>query len=105
MGWPVILTPQSQEDLREIVTYIARDSPERARTFGNILIDKALSITAFPEMGQVVPEVADPSVREIIHGSYRIIYELVRDPNAVYVLRFWHGARGTPEINESSQDI
>ena len=42
MGWPVILTPQSQDDLREIVSYIARDSSERARKFGNTLIDKAL---------------------------------------------------------------
>jgi len=30
-GWPVILTPQSQEDLRKIVLFIARDSPDRAR--------------------------------------------------------------------------
>ena len=51
MGWPVILTPQSQDDLREIVSYIARDSPDRARRFGNTLIDKALSIGTFPEMG------------------------------------------------------
>ena len=57
MGWPVILTPQSQDDLREIVSYIARDSPDRARRFGNILIDKALSIGTFPEMGQIVLEV------------------------------------------------
>lgn len=100
MGWPVILTPQSQADLQEIVSYIARDSPERARRFGNVLIDKAMFIGTFPEMGQVVPEVRDPSVREIIHGSYRIIYELARDPNAVFILRFWHGARGTPEIKK-----
>ena len=100
MGWPVILTPQSQDDLREIVSYIARDSPDRARRFGNTLIDKALFIGTFPEMGQIVLEVGDPSVREIVHGSYRIIYELVRDPNAAFVLRFWHGARGTPDINE-----
>jgi toxin ParE1/3/4 len=99
MGWPVILTPQSQDDLREIVSYIARDSPDRARAFGNALIDKALSIGTFPEMGQIVLELGDPSVREIIHGSYRIIYELVRDPNAIFVLRFWHGARGVPDIN------
>jgi toxin ParE1/3/4 len=99
MGWPVILTPQSQDDLREIVSYIARDSPDRARRF-NTLIDKALSIGTFPEMGQIVLEVGDPSVREIVHGSYRIIYELVRDPNSAFVLRFWHGARGTPDINE-----
>jgi toxin ParE1/3/4 len=95
MGWPVVLTPQAQDDLREIVSYIARDSPDRARRFGNTLIDQALSIGIFPEMGQVVFEVGDPSVREIIHGSYRIIYELRHDPNAVFVLRFWHGARGT----------
>jgi toxin ParE1/3/4 len=98
MGWPVILTPQSQEDLREIVSFIARNSPERARVFGNTLIDKALSLGTQPEMGRVVPEQDDPAVREIVHGAYRIIYEVVHDPTTVFVLRFWHGARGTPEF-------
>jgi plasmid stabilization system protein ParE len=74
MGIPVILTPQSQEDLRSIVWHIARDNPERARAFGHQLIDKALSIGALPERGRVVPELNDPSVRELIHGSYRIIF-------------------------------
>ncbi len=98
MGCPVILTDQSQDDLREIVFFIARDSAERARRFGNGLIDQALSIGNFPEMGRIIPELGDPTVREIIHGSYRIVYEILRDPNAVYVLRFWHAARGKPEI-------
>ena len=101
MGWPVILTEQSQHDLREIVVFIARDSSDRARRFGNELIDQALSIGNFPEMGRTVPEFGDPSVREIIHGSYRIVYELFHEPNAVFVLRFWHGARGTPEIRNA----
>jgi hypothetical protein len=39
MGWPVILTPQSQDDLREIVSFVARDSPNRARRFGHLLLD------------------------------------------------------------------
>src|SRR5690349_2777720 len=98
MGVPVILTPQSQEDLRNLVRYIAKDNPERARTFGYELIDKALSIGLMPERGRVVPELKDAAVREIIHGSYRIIYELVRDPEAVFVLRFWHAARGEPDM-------
>ncbi len=97
MGCPVILTDQSQDDLREIVCFIARDSAEHARRFGNELIDQALSIGNFPEMGRIVPELGDPTAREIIHGSYRIVYEILRDPNAVYVLRFWHAARGKPE--------
>ena len=101
MGWPVTLTKQSQEDLREIVSFIARDSPADAGRFGNVLIDQALSIGRFPQIGRVVPEIGDPSVREIIHGSYRIVYELLREPNAVFVLRFWHSARGVPEIRGS----
>lgn len=98
MGLPVILTPQSQDDLREVVEHIAADSPELARAFGNLLIDKALSIAPLPERGRMVPELGDPAVRELIHGSYRIIYEILGDPAAVYVLRFWHAARGTPRI-------
>ena len=92
MGLPVILTPQSQKDLQEIVAYIARDNPERVRSFGNELIDKALSLAILPQRGRVTPEANDPDVREIMHGPYRIIYEVLSDK--IYVLRFWHGARG-----------
>lgn len=102
MGLHVVLTPQSQADLRSIVSYIASDDPERARSFGYLLIDKALSIGAMPERGRVVPELNDPAVREIIHGAYRIIYEVLREPDAVFVLRFWHAARGEPEIPRAS---
>jgi plasmid stabilization system protein ParE len=88
-------------DLEAIVTFIAEDNPERARTFGNELIDRALSLTTFPERGRVVPEIGEPAVREIIHGSYRIIYEIFSGPGSVFVLRFWHGARGEPEIKST----
>ncbi len=98
MGCKVILTPQSVDDLREIVAFIAQDNPERARSFGNELIDRALSIAAFPELGRVVPEIGEPAVREVIRGSYRIIYEIFPSQEVIYVLRFWHGARGEPEI-------
>ena len=76
MGFKVILTPQSIDDLRETVTFIAQHNPERARTFGYELIDQALSLATFPERGRAVPEIGEPSVREIIHGSFRIIYEI-----------------------------
>jgi toxin ParE1/3/4 len=98
MGCPVILTPQSQEDLCEIVSRIAGDDPKRARSFGYELIDHALAVGKFPEIGRMVPELNEFAVREVIHGSYRIIYEIFRDPNAVYVLRFWHAARGKPKV-------
>ncbi len=101
MGCKVILTPQSIGDLEAIVTFIAKDNPERARTFGNELIDRALSVATFPGRGRVVPEIGEPAVREIIHGSYRIIYEIFPESASIFVLRFWHGARGEPEIKEA----
>ena len=101
MGCPVILTQQSRDDLEGIVRHIARDSPERAKGFGHLLIDKAMSISPLPERGRIVPEINDSSVREIIHGSYRIVYEIFHDPTVVYVLRFWHSARGTPDLKRN----
>lgn len=98
MGVPVIITPKAIADLEEIVRFIAVDSPERAKRFGYTLIDHALALSPFPEIGRMTPEVGDPAVREIVHGAYRIIYELRRDPTAIFILRFWHGARGKPEF-------
>jgi len=67
------------------------------------LIDQALSLADFPERGRVVPEVRHPTVRESIHGSYRIIYEVVPEQMTVYVLRFWHAARGKPSVESGSE--
>ncbi len=57
MDHKVILTPQAIEDLRQAVTVIAEYNPERARTVGQELIDRALSLATFPERGRVVPEI------------------------------------------------
>src|SRR5580765_2382729 len=100
MDLPLILTPQALDDLQQIVSFIARDNSERAYSFGNELIDKALSLENLPLRGRVLPELNDADVRELIHGSYRIIYEVL--PEKIYVLRFWHGARGEPEVRKKS---
>jgi plasmid stabilization system protein ParE len=86
------------EDLSGIVRYIAADSPDRANAFGHALLDAALAIEPFPERGRQVPEAGDPAVRELLHGHYRIIYEVQQNPDTVYVLRFWHAARGAPDL-------
>ena len=41
---------------------------------------------------------AQDDLREIIRRPYQIVYEIFPEQNAVYVLRFWHDARGEPEI-------
>ncbi len=100
MGCAVIVTPQGIEDLGGIVRHIAADAPERARDFGQRLLTKALSVGTFPAMGRVVPETTDPTVREVLMGDYRILYEIYPDRGVVYILRFWHAARGEPDLKK-----
>ena len=98
MACKVILSPRAIQDLREIVRYISFDNPQAAAKFGYTLIDAALSLGSLPERGRFVPELADGITREILCGAYRIVYRLSSDQKAVWVSRFWHAARGTPEI-------
>lgn len=102
MGYQVALSPSARRDLRDIVRYISLDSPERAVKFGQFLISSTKRLADFPEMGRVVPEFRDPSIREIVvRRLYRVIYRVDHGDCRVDVIRFWHGARGTPEIEEA----
>lgn len=94
----VVFAERSRSDLRTITFRVARLSgATRGERLGNQLIDKALTLKTFPERGRVVPEFADPEIREIIFKSYRIVYRV--RAGHVEVIRFWHAARGTPEID------
>jgi toxin ParE1/3/4 len=100
MDFTIILTPQAIEDLREIVTFIARDNPAKAEEFGNLLCDKTETLGAHPLLGRVVPEFRRHEIRELIYKSYRIVYRLDESSKAIHILHFWHGARGTPSLPE-----
>jgi toxin ParE1/3/4 len=96
-NFKVIFAPQAGRDLETIVQYIAKHAgAEIAERFGIQLVEKALSLKTFPERGRVVPEVGQP-FREIIFRSYRIVFRLSGD--LVEVIRFWHAARGIPQID------
>jgi len=87
----VIWVPSAIDDLRKIQEYIARDSMNYARKFTEDAFNSTERLTIFPKSGRVVPEYGNPNIREIGHGSYRIIYELVN--GEVHVLAVIHGRR------------
>jgi plasmid stabilization system protein ParE len=101
MGYQVALSPSARRDLRDIVRYISLDSPERAVSLGQFLVSSTKRLADFPEMGRVVPEFGDSSLREIVVRLYRVIYRVDHGDCRVDVARFWHGARGTPEVQEA----
>jgi len=98
MGRKVIISPSGESDLSDIVSYIARHNRDAAVRLGTALIARTELLAEFPEVGRIMPESKRSDLREIIHRSYRIIYRVRRDQPIVEVVRFWHAARGFPQI-------
>ena len=91
MARRVAWTETVWRDLERIADYIAEDSPGYAAAFVRRIRDRARSLEELAARGRVVPELDQPAVRELIVGSYRIIYEI--SERSVYVLGLIHGSR------------
>jgi plasmid stabilization system protein ParE len=84
-------TPQTADDLEAVCLFIARDSPQLAATFADRVLRAADLLATFPRSGRIVPELRLGNIREIIVGSYRVIYRIRQDD--VHLLTLHHGAR------------
>ena len=98
MDFEVFLSPEALIDLERIVVFISLENAVAAEQMGHQLLDTALSLRTFPERGRVVPEFGLSHLREIVFRTYRIIYRLNNKIHRIEVVRFWHGARGFPQI-------
>lgn len=87
----VIWTDPALKDLHDIIEHIAEDSPVYAERFGLQVVEAPRRLGQFPNCGRMVPEFKDENIRELIYGSYRIIY-LIRH-NACYITAVIHGSR------------
>ena len=70
-------THQALADLTAIRAFINQDSPHYASVIIARLIAATDRLAPFPESGRIVPEFADPSIREVVLKPYRIVYRLV----------------------------
>jgi plasmid stabilization system protein ParE len=74
-----------------ITAFIAKDSVNYAKRFGQRLREAPKPLKLFPRLGAVVPEFDRETLRELLVGSYRVIYE-VREPDC-YIIAVVHGSR------------
>ncbi|MCL1976079.1 MAG: type II toxin-antitoxin system RelE/ParE family toxin [Firmicutes bacterium] len=84
-------TKTAMDDLLSIWQYIAKDSYVYADKFTDKLLASTNILEDFPLSGVIVPELANPNIREIIYGSYRVMY-LIMDED-IFVTQVTHGAR------------
>ena len=56
----------ARDDLRSIVSFIARDSAIYAATVGGRIATAANGLERYPRSGRMVPEYEDPDLRELM---------------------------------------
>ena len=85
-------TSQAIKDIDSISEYIARDSEHYAKIQAQRFFDIVIILETQPSYGKIVPEKQDPSLRELLLGSYRIIYRIVTD-NRIDIITVHHSKR------------
>ncbi|NJM94142.1 MAG: type II toxin-antitoxin system RelE/ParE family toxin [Cytophagales bacterium] len=92
----IIWTDIAIDDLKAIHDYISRDSPRYADRYTEKLIARVDQLVEAPLSGRVVPEFGSTDIRELIEGSYRIVYKMLNDKIAI--ARIHHSARLLQQI-------
>ena len=72
----IVWSPLALEKLEASAKFIALDKPSAADKWVNDIFDRIDLLGSQPELGREVPELLGSNYREVIFGSYRIIYKV-----------------------------
>lgn len=87
----LIWTARALDDLERLIEYIEKDAPMTACRFAQRVIDRVELLQSNPQAGSWTLEDETRTYREILQGSYRIIYRVEDD--TVYLVAVHHAAR------------
>ena len=97
--YDIIWAGVAENDLKEIIEYIATDSPTNALITLKKIKQKPSSLYTLPERGRIVPELKDQGIllyRELIVPPWRIIYRI--SEMKVYVLSVLDARQNVEDI-------
>ncbi len=84
-------TVGARENLREIVEFIAHDSPTYAASVAARITLATRRLRDYPRVGRMIPEYGIEELRELIILNYRVAYRL--DENHSVIIAITHGRR------------
>ncbi len=98
-NFKIVWARTAETDLKEIVNYIATDSPVNALKIFRKIKKSASSLYTMPERCRVVPELKEEGImqyRELIVKPWRIIFRIAE--KKVYVLSVLDSRRNIEDI-------
>jgi plasmid stabilization system protein ParE len=87
----ILWSPRAEADLKEIRAFIETDSPAWADLTVRRLVAAVERLREFPDSGRIVPERESPELREVISGTFRIVYR--RKPPLIEIVTVFRGSR------------
>ena len=80
------------DDLKSIKEYYQEQGVvQTGQDFVVAIVDHIETLAAHPDIGRVVPEFNEDSIRELIHSPFRIVY--LHERESIKVIRVWRSER------------
>ena len=89
----------AEVDLKQIIDYVAMDSPGNALQILEKIRHKTSGLYTFPERGRIVPELQGQGIniyRELIVNPWRIVYRI--SDTSVYILSIIDSRQNVEDI-------
>jgi toxin ParE1/3/4 len=97
--YTVIMTKHAEDDLNEIIAFIARNNPKTAKKIFERIQNKINTLDCFPSRGGYVAELLAKNIkdyRQITESPWRIIYRI--DGKVVNILAIVDSRRNLQSI-------
>jgi plasmid stabilization system protein ParE len=94
----VIVAGRAFDDLNEILSFVAQESPQNSARLVDVLYQAALSLCSFPARYPVIQggKRGRPETRAMPVGPYLMYYRVLETQKQVRVLAVRHAARRRP---------
>ena len=99
----VVWTDSAIRDLNDIGEYISRDSIKYAEITVARLFNATDILENHPDAGKITPELENESIRELVRGSYRIVYRKLNNER-IDILTVHNSARMLGNTYDFSED-
>ena len=88
----ILITNSAYRDLESIKEYYASEGvPQIGEKYVLEIVEHIETLLSHPEIGRQVPEFETPTIRELIHPPFRVIY--LRDEKVIRIVRIWRSER------------
>lgn len=92
----VIMSDAALDDVEDVEIYLSDKSPAKAKKLTKEIFTRARSLASLPRRGRKIPEIGEDTLRELIVGDYRVMYEIDDDNGTVEILAVLHGKQDFP---------